>query len=761
MRNAISPRNRFPLLALACSAVFACPDARAQAAKGDGLEEIIVTAKRRVEDIQTASLSAKVLNQDLLENKGVVDLYALQYAAPAVTVTQYGSANVFNIRGLGRSQVDIDVPSGVVIYRDGTPTLAGYFQNEPYFDMESVEVYRGPQGTFVGKNAAGGAVFINTNDPRLDEFDGSVEVGAGDYEWLEATGIVNIPMGDTAALRLGYRHAERDHFYDAIIGDYTGNPGEVDNNSYRLGLLWQPSDSFSGMLKIDYHDLDFGGNPTTVFGEEPLGVVEQYANFAYTDESTRAVLDLKYTFANGITLSSLTGYQDIESVNNLDLNATVSPPTPTNIYIFNSRIDAEFWSQEFNLVSPDDQAFTWALGLFWQSQDSEIPSWEEGGFNFIGGPFYPNLAFPWFTSPWDNEEEDRAVFAHGRYKLTDQVELEAGVRYSEYERDQFTNFEFGFGNTPPFIPFATPGGDRQSIEEDDVDWQVALNWEASAMHYLYGLISSGHVSGGINIFPIAVNGVQTFLEYDPMEVINYEAGWKARLADDQFHTQLSVYYETFDDYQANFSEFNSSVPGLNNPTLRNAETESTVWGIEFSGQARFGNFALDFGLAYMETELGTFSDVRDPFRFVDNENNTTGEPIPDGIGDDNNGDGVPDDVVNLSGAHVPFSPEFTGNIGMAYDIEFGDYTLTPRVDFSHQDETQAALWPDPQVTLEERDLINAQLTFGPDSGTWSAVLWGTNITDEHYVSGIQNNGSLYYAAPPRQYGLRVKFNFGQ
>ena len=264
------------------------------------------------------------------------------------------------------------------------------------------------------------------------------------------------------------------------------------------------------------------------------------------------------------------------------------------------------------------------------------------------------------------------------------------------------------------------------------------------MHYLYGLVSSGHVSGGINIFPIVENGVQTFLVYDPMEVINYEAGWKARLAEDQLHTQLSVYYQTFDDYQANFSEFNAAVPGLNNPTLRNAETESTVWGIEFSGQARFGNLALDFGLAYMDSELGTFSDVRDPFR-------------PPG---DANGDGVPDDVVNLSGAQVPFSPEFTGNIGVAYDIRLGDYTLTPRVDFSHQDETQAALWPDPQVTLEERDLINAQLTFGPDSGRWSAVLWGTNITDEHYVSGIQNNGTLYYAAPPAQYGLRLKFNFG-
>ena len=156
MRNATWLRNLIPLLAMACSATLFSAGVRAQTLVEAevGLEEIIVTAKRRNEDLQTTSVSATVLNQALLENKGVTDLYALQYAAPAVTVTQYGSANVFNIRGIGRSQVDIDVPSGVVIYRDGTPTLAGYFQNEPYFDMESIEVYRGPQGTFVGKNAA-------------------------------------------------------------------------------------------------------------------------------------------------------------------------------------------------------------------------------------------------------------------------------------------------------------------------------------------------------------------------------------------------------------------------------------------------------------------------------------------------------------------------------------------------------------------------------------------------------------------------------
>lgn len=714
-------------IALVCALSLAFLEVRAQDARGglEALEEIVVTAKRRSEDLQTTSMSASVLTEDLLVDKGVTDLYALQYATPAITITQYGSANVFNIRGLGRSQVDIDVPSGVVIYRDGAPTVAGYFQNEPYFDMESVEVYRGPQGTFVGKNAAGGAVFINTRLPDLDEATASLEGGFGNYDAYELTGIANLPVNDTFGLRFAYRHYERDHFYDSITGDYTGHPGEVDNNSFRASALWKPSDSFNASLKMDYHDLDFGGNVTTVHGEDPLGDVVQNANFAYTDESLRAVLKLQFHFANGLELNSLSAYQDVESVNNLDLNATLPV-----IYIFNSKIDVNIYSQELNLVSAETGPFNWVVGAFWEKQDAKLPYWQDGGFNFIGNGFA--LDYPWATSPWDNTEEQWAAFVHGEFKLTDRLSLEAGVRYGEYKRDQFTQWLLDFdagGASPPTTPWpgTTEGGDRQSIDENSTDWQVALNWDVTQSQFLYALISRGHVTGGINIFP-------PFLIYPEMEVINYETGWKGSFAENQFHTQLSLYYEEFKDYQANFAD--TAPGGINFPTNRTADTTSNMWGIEFSGQALFGSFGLDFGLAYSESELGTFSDVVDPFR------------------------APPDNVVNLSGAEIPFAPNFTGNVGVSYDFNPGNFMLTPRVDYSHIDSTQAALWDTPLVTLPERDVVNAQITFAPTSGRWSAVLWSTNLTDKQYISGIQNNATLYYAAPPGQYGLRFKYNFG-
>jgi|SRR5882672_1327674 len=706
----------------------------ASPAASEKLEEIVVTASRRTKSLQTSSISASVLTAEAIEDKAVTNLYALQYAAPAVTISGFGSANVFNIRGIGRSQVDIDVPSGVVIYRDGAPTLAGYFQNEPFYDMDSIQVFRGPQGTFVGKSAAGGAVFINSKDPELGGVSGNVELNLGDFNTREFTGVLNVPAGKTFAFRFGFKHYERDNFYESITGNFTGHPGDVDNNSYRLGMLWKPNDNFSGVLKVDYEDLDFGGNPTSVYGEAPLGNLDQNANFAYTDKSLRTVLDLKYKSDGGLTLSSLSAYQDIDSVNNLDVNATLPA-----FYEFNSKVKFKIYSQEFNLVSPDDQRMRWVLGAFWEKQESEFPTWDKGGFNFIGNGFPPT--YPWATSPWNKSEDEYAFFAHGGFKFTDSLELEAGARYSHYEMDQATYWILNFGGTPPdpddpnSIPWSgNPGGDKQHLAEGTIDGHIALNWTLNSHHFLYGLVSRGHITGGVNLFP-------QFSQYREMQVINYEAGWKANWLEDRLRTQFTAYYETFDNYQANFSE--STIAGINNPTNRNAETRSHIAGVELSSQARFGHFSMDIGAAYLDSKLGTFSDVYDPFRVADC-------PTPPSACA----------IVNLSGAHSPFSPEFTGNLGLAYDIPIGSgFLLTPRIDISSISETQAALWDTPMVTLEARTLVNGLLTLEPVSKKWSGQFWITNAGDEHYIAGIQNNATLYYAAPPRQLGVRLQYNF--
>ncbi|HZZ34925.1 MAG TPA: TonB-dependent receptor plug domain-containing protein, partial [Caulobacteraceae bacterium] len=275
MRKRGAFRNCASALALSVGAALSASAAAAAETEKPADTTLVVTAERRVEDLQTAAISATVLDAKALENKSVIGLTQLQFAAPGIQISDYSSANTFNIRGIGQSQVDIDLPSGVVIYRDGVPTLTGYFQNAPYYDMAGVEVLRGPQGTFVGKSAAAGAVFIRTRDPELGKFGGEVMGGFGNHNFFETTDVVNIPVGDTFAVRLAYHGEWRHSLFDSIRsnnldpGPGAAGPFQGDDDrrltSFRVGFLWKPNDHFKAILKTDYDYLHFGSHATSGF----------------------------------------------------------------------------------------------------------------------------------------------------------------------------------------------------------------------------------------------------------------------------------------------------------------------------------------------------------------------------------------------------------------------------------------------------------------------------------------------------------------
>ena len=718
----------WPVVAFAAG-VGICANANGQvnadSANGveSALEEIVVTAERRRSSVQDTALAITVLSGEALKAKGVTDLIDVQYIAPSVTISDFGSANVFNIRGIGRSKVDIEIPSGVVIYQDGVPSIAGYFQNEPYFDIASIEVLRGPQGTFVGKSASGGAIFTRTRSPELGEFGGYFEIGAGEFELWEAQGALNIPAGDTVAFRGAFNVTNRDTFYN-LRGPYTGDPGTKDLKSLRLGMLWEASDNLSVTAKVYFSDLDFGGNVTGNAIDQPLFSIHQDAPFVYHDKSTRATLDIDYEFENGITLSSVSGYQVADTQNDLDLNGGIETPR----YWFRSKGDIDLWSQEFNLISPDDQRLRWVAGVFLQNQKIELPPVSEFGFTFIGGdPFAIGqlpLDYPWLGSPWVKDEDDWAVFGQIAYDVTDELELEVGARYSDYEFFQVTDYVFGFGDAPPVVPFGSgPGPDRQDKAEDSIDWKLVLNWKPNDENFVYGVISRGHTTGSVNIFP-------PFDPYDEMEVLNYEAGWKGAFADRRLLTQVAAYYETIEGYQAAFTDLD--IPNSAGQ-VQGADSDSTIYGLEFTGQAIMGDFMLDFGISWNESELGDFNNVVHPLTL---------------------------ETVDLTGAPFPYAPDFTANIGLSYNVEFsGGSTLVPRVDYGYVADSQAELFDEPEFFLEARGLLNARIRWESAESTWYVEAWATNLTDKEYVAAIQNTGSLYYAGAPRQSGIHFGRNF--
>lgn len=738
------------------------------------VEEVVVTAERRTENLQSSALSATVLNEEMLDKKGVVGLTTVQYAAPGVQIADYASANTFNIRGIGQSKVDIDLPSGVVVYRDGVPTLTGYFQNAPYYDMASVEVLRGPQGTFAGKAASAGAVFIRTRDPELGGLGGNVMLGGGNQGFFETTGVINVPIGDTLAVRLSGHLERRDSLFDSIstnplpggmneAGPYSGSD-DRDLDSVRLGILWEPNEQFSALFKIDHDNLYFGNHATTgldpVTGEvEDIRVVVANGEHKYRDKGERASLKLSWEFANGMVLNSLTGYSTVDTRANRDVNGR--DPAPLG---FKAAGTFRNWSQEIDLLSPADAPIRWVVGAFWQDYLNDIPDFTENGFGFD----FDNGSRVDYTTPWEKDETSYAVFGQMEFDISEQLELQLGARWNHYEFDQFTNFAIdlvslgtwgdpagtGIGTETELTFFEQGGaGWNQHFSENSVDWKINLNYALNDEHFLYALVSRGHSPGSINLVDPDFFVTPDHDEYDEMSVVNYEVGWKAAFLEQQLRTQLNAYYQVFDDYQADFALAGpAALPSATLFQFQNADTESIVYGVELGAQAFFNNVEFDLGLAYFKSELGSFGVVQDPFAVV------FGGP----------------QTIDLDGAETPFAPEWTGNFGVGYRWRLANsfiggnaLEVTPRVDVAYRADAYSRLFQNRATLLEGYTLVNAQVRF--ESGPWSLVFWGNNLTDKEYVAAKQNVeasgptatipfnhfSGLVYGGLRRLYGVRL------
>src|SRR5271170_976456 len=181
------------------------------ASSGSTLTEVVVTAERRHTDLQQTPISATVISGSDLANLGVVSIDQLQFATPGAVDNNFGQGNDFNIRGVGKGEHNSQTTVGVVTYRDGVATFPGYFQGEPYYDLSSVEILRGPQGTFGGQNATGGAVIVNTNDSVIGgDVHGYAQAQIGNYEDFGLQGAINLPISDTLAARLAFNSETRD-----------------------------------------------------------------------------------------------------------------------------------------------------------------------------------------------------------------------------------------------------------------------------------------------------------------------------------------------------------------------------------------------------------------------------------------------------------------------------------------------------------------------------------------------------------------------
>ncbi len=679
--------------------------------------EIVVTAERRTVKLQRAAVAASVLTGTDLAKKGVVTADQLQTAMPSVTVQNFGQGNNFNIRGIGKGATNSATLVGVVTYRDGVATFPGYFQDEPYYDIANLEVLRGPQGTFAGQNATGGAVFISEKNPIIDGgYHGYLQGQYGNYNDVNLQGAVNLPISDTLAARVAFNDEYRDSFYH-VTGADPGRQGELKQSSLRFSLLWQPIDALKVLSKTDYNYIDQGGYPADPFNatNNPFDITSNTRAMAI-DQFVRSVLDVNYKFANGVTLRSVTGYQKGMSASRVDLDGGAVLSNTLR-----DGVGEELWSEEINLISPDEGPLTWVGGLYYSHDVMTFP--KNTGFD-IGEP---HGGFD-LTITGTNPKETKAVFGQVSYRLASGLELQVGARYTD-----FTAINDIVAAIPEF-GVALP--QNQSERDSKLTGKVALNWTIDADNFVYAFVATGHKGGGLNT-PTTLVLPPVF---KPEDVTDYEVGWKATTLDGHLRTQLGGYYNDYRNFQVSIGSPTSSAQSLE----LNITSPSKIYGLEGQAQAVFGALSFDLGVSLLHSELGTFFAV-DPRLAAAGACNPTSGPAT---------------AVcrNINGNQQVYAPRFTFNIGAEYEFKLdGGASLTPRINFGHIAPQWATLFENPALgdRLGARNLLSGQVAY--QRGDWRLTAYGTNLTDQRYLSAV--NAGLRYVGPPRQYGLRLSKTF--
>jgi len=729
------------------------------------VKDIVVTAQRRSEKVDKVAIAITAISGDSLEEKKVVRQLDLQNAAPGLSITKAGLTESINIRGIGLSSGSPNVTNGVATYYDGIfqPPIVSAGQ---FYDIGSIEVLRGPQGTISGANNTGGAIYINSNKPDLDKLEGHVEMWGGSYKNAGAIAAVNIPVGDTLAIRFAGIANTRDSYYTSV-GTYAVAPDRLSERDGRVQALWKPDSHFSALLKLEVINRNTGGyayQPISTPIDSPTGpvylqgrpvptlapwTVNYDSPTANYERATLTSLKLDYVTDGGLTFRSVTGYLSKRISNLYDLDGTnITALAATQ----NQFVREREYVQEVNIISPDAGAFTYVLGAYAQRNKVDVNIAQGTGPQ--PAPSYPDAAPNFVNILIGNNKVLVGVFGQVKYKFTDKFSVEAGLRYSHYHIDAVGGVYVA--GIPGFvctnvIGKAYLGGygcnvAPQTGRESDgrPTGKFALNYQADANNLIYAFVARGYKNGGINA-PSPVN-------FTPETVWDYEAGWKSSFLNRHLRTQVGVFYNAYSGFQEDVTQAASGSSGV-----INVPGTSKIYGVEGSAQAKFGGLSVDGGFAYTHASLASIT-------VIDREIVPPSVNVPQCANDDfSNTYGPQKACYNYAYATTPnggpnlYSPKWTWNANVSYKFALGDAnTLVPHATVSHVGSQWDYLTYHPGVDqIAAHTLVNAGITLNISGISIDA--YGTNLSNKYYVAGRSGNNQFFGA--PREYGVRLSANF--
>lgn len=704
------------------------------------IEEIVVTAQKREQNVQDVGIAVSALTGNQMEQLGFVNAQQVTAMAPGVsTVQPNGEANyAIGIRGVANSDFTTNVESPVAVYLDEVYISQMSGTGFMLFDMERVEILRGPQGTLYGRNATGGLAHFVTNKPS-EEFDGYIKVTAGDYDQIKLEGAVGGALSDVLSARLSVSTHDNDGYVENRLG---GDLNNANDRAARLQFLWTPSDRVEVLLSGRYSDQDIDtgffehvsanqeGVLTPFEVNQVLGYIDNdgdvfagdYDSPGFNDLETKGFTATVNVDFDAFTFTSITDYSTVERDYIEDSDAS-----PVPLFNFYLTTDAKQLSQEFRLQGGNER-LNWVAGLYYLDLDIDDSNGAESE-PFID-PNSDTPALSGLDNPYESTTESISVFGQLEYDLTDTLTGIFGLRWIRDEKDHeylvnavdfIPGTRLRNGNPNILANLATYRGDR---EDDELAWRLGLNWQASDDFMLYGSYNRGVKSGGFNspVFPLSppLAYDDATMSFDPEQLDAFEVGFKSTWADGRVIFNGAVYYYDYQDYQA------FQIIGIDTITS-NAEAESQGGELELMASPIDG-LDIILGVAYNDIE-------------VDLKNGTP-------------------KTTSVQ------SPEWSYNAMVRYEVPVGAGHLAFQVDAQRRSEHYFSLTRLPTVTEDGYTLSNALVSYSHGDDLWTLSAFVHNLTDEEYLvqtfdlSGPNVFGLVeQYYGKPRWWGVSFRYNF--
>jgi len=701
-------------------ALFGAPAVAQEAVEDtvdDGsLDEITVTARRREESLQEVPLSVSAFTEGEIDRRQInTTLDVIRNVPNLVGSNNVGlsSATSLFIRGVGQDESLSTTDPAVGTYVDGVYIARQISNNAYLYDIERIEVMRGPQGTLFGRNTSGGAIQIVTRKPG-DEFEAEFEASVGDYDSFAVKGRVNAPLSDTVALNLAAFSAQRDEGFQKNVT--LGNEAfDADSSGVRAALRITPNDSFDIVVTAEVasqKDAGITGSNALGPNADNLYVVQSGLDGSFNEiDQTAVTANITWTAANS-TWTSITGFRDLDHNFRIDFS---DDPVPA--FVIDQDGTHEQFSQEFR-GSGTVGSLDWTIGAFYMDEKNTNVRRDE--LFLFGGAVAADL-----VATFDNDTETTALFGQGSWHVGDRVTLSAGGRWTQEEKSINWAESVDIGGGVLF-----PLEDNSDLEALGTDTSptfeqftphVGIDFQINDSHMIYATYTEGFKSGGWNTRATAAADMN-LIESETAEAI--EVGFKSELLDNRMTLNGAFFINTYKDFI--ITAINPATGGFVTPN---------------AGEAEISGFELELNARATE-RLNVYANIGT----MSNKYNELGPEITFDINNE-----------------IKRTPKVSGQLGFNYRAPVGGSgAIIVSADYSHQDEYFAGADNHPLELSEATDLMFASVSYEGGDGRWMLTAACTNCTDQEYHTSTLNFGALGFATQfpglPRVYGLTFKIS---